>query len=322
MSQPVTPAVPPSSPLGAGRPRPARPARSRRGFGLAAAGVAAATVGALALSGTFGGGGTGNGSDGTPTPGSTDGTGFALAGFDTCEPLLEYYRSHGAQLVGPYGFDNPWLAMESMGGGAVAAAGAPVAAPNAARDLAAPGKSSSTAGTTNYTSDTGTTVQVAGVDELDIAKRHGDLLLTVAGNDLGTLTVLRTGRGHPTVVSRLKLGTSGVQGLVLDGTTARVVGGATAHTGVSSAVNQEGYPGTELVQVDLSDPARPRIAHTMTLGGSVNGVRLVDGVGGVVLNSGPHDLPFSVTPKLPEPPGGGMTGQRRPTRRGLERTRR
>jgi hypothetical protein len=302
VSEPVAPAVPPSSPGDAGR---SRPARSRRGFGLATAGVAAATVGALALSGTFGGGGANSGNPGgSATPGRIDSTGFALAGFDTCEPLLEYYRSHGAQLVGPYGFDNPWLAMETVGGGAVSAAGAPATAPNATRDMAAADKGST--GTTSYTSDTGTTVQVAGVDELDVAKRHGDLLVTVAGNDLGTLTVLRTGRGHPTVVSRLKLGTSGVQGLVLDGTTALVVGGATSRTGVSSAVNQEGFPGTELVQVDFSDPTRPRVVHTMTLDGSVSGVRLVDGVVRVVLNSGPHDLPF-VTPKLPQPPGS-MTG--------------
>ena len=296
MSEPVAPAVPPSPEAAPAR----RPAGSRRtGFGLAAAGLAAVTVGAFALHGGLGGSSGGNvGAGATPTTGST---GYALTGFDTCEPLLEYYRSHAAELVGPYGFDNPYLAMETVGGAAV-----PGAAPGITRSMAAAPDTTTTSGTTNgtgLTSDTGTTVQVAGVDELDVAKRSGDLLLTVGGNDLGTLTILRTDRAHPTVVSRLRLGTSGAQGLVVDGTTALVVGGAASHTGVSSALNQEGFPGTELVQVDFSDPTQPRIARTMTLDGSVSGVRLVAGVVRVVLNSGPHDLAF-VTPKLPTFPAG------------------
>ena len=85
--------------------------------------------------------------------------------------------------------------------------------------MPAPAAAAAQAGTT---SDTGTNVQVAGVDEADVSKRSGDLVLTVTGRRAG-LTVLRTSADRAELVGRLDPGWR-PDSLLVQGSTVLLVG--------------------------------------------------------------------------------------------------
>ncbi|MEJ2579029.1 MAG: beta-propeller domain-containing protein, partial [Kineosporiaceae bacterium] len=264
---------------------------------LSAAGVSAVLAVGFALSGS------GPGEDGTGAP---DIRPVALTSFRDCPALLTHFRAQAHDLVGPYGL--PGSAGSPGFGGQPPAVTRSVAAPE---DRAGSAQGD---GLTGATSQTGTNVQVAGVDEADLAKRSGDLLLVVGSGPAGdgVLRVLRTTGADAALLATLPTPGWVPTHLVVHGNTAVLSGAVTGprtYPNVPRTVTGTGTlpgtgirpepresPRTRLLQVDLADPARPRPVRTLDLDGTEAGARLVDGVLRVAVTSAPDNLGL-VTPQ-------------------------
>ncbi len=310
------------------RPRSGAGAAPRPGLGRTGGGVAVLAVLAVGTAALVGGRGAGV-PDGQPSgPGQlvdiSSAQPVALATFRSCDTLLSYYRNHALPQVGPYGLPGgnyavPMEGIRRAAGGAAGGVPVPVpaaanpagVAPQSATDTTAGAAGAAGAqGALGATSAGGTNVQVAGVDEADVSKRVGDLVLTVAGNGRRPgLVVLRTAAGTATVVGRLDTPDWMPSSLLVDGTRALLIGQIAP---LQPAEPQSGGPmtrmplyrppATRVVQVDLADPAHPKAVSTLDLDGAQVGVRMVDGEVRVAVNSSFHQLPF-VLPQYPSSPG-------------------
>ncbi len=225
-----------------------------------------------------------------------DASPVALHTGQTCESLLAHYRRAGRDEVTAWGLgggDQPFLAAASGADMGVPEAGsAPRATPAPRPDATR--------------SETGTTVQVAGVDEADLAKRSGDLLLVLKPGVDTFLHVVRTDAATGTArqVGSVEL-TSWPTSLLVEGDTVLVIGSALTGIGRSGDVATDSATrsmimpwkplATRLDQVDISDPARPRLVTSLVVDATVAGARMVDGVAQLALTSRPS-LVFSNPP--------------------------
>jgi len=296
-------------------PRAGRPGRRLgRRRAVAAGGGVAALVVAGVVAATLTGALTGDDGDGTADPVVPLGPvqNVALQSFTSCDALLTYYRGHAARMVGPWG---------GLGNGGVALFAERATASDAGAMAAAPPNAAAKgAADSGTTSDTGTNVQVAGVDEADSAKLSGDLLLTLDNG--GDLRVTRVDGRTVTPVSKLDLSPEVVRfpsepgaaekfaprdggaplfsprQLLVRGTHVVVIGDLqtfpdvirpNARSGVSGTVLQPTYTQrSRLLELDLGDPAAPRRVRALDVDGSVGSARLVGGVLRVTLTTSPH----------------------------------
>lgn len=209
-----------------------------------------------------------------------------LVPYDSCDALLEQYRSALEKSATPWGF--------GMGGGGIAFGEGAVPVPAraaAGADTAATSGSGALAGATG-SGPTGTNLQEQGVDEPDVAKTSGDLLLVVAQN---RLQVLRAG-ATPTLLSTTSLGQESWGGeLLVDGDRVLVVlpqGGGFHHDAVRSSMPYGGGSGTvRLVLLDISDPKQPDVLEELQLDGRYLSARLSDGAVRLVTTSAPSPQP-------------------------------
>src|SRR5690349_14235481 len=113
----------------------------------------------------------------------------AYRSFSGCDDLLSYLRAQALPLVGSFGLDGQIVPGGPMGLRGLAPGALPRAADGAASGGAGAGSTTagpagaaatSVAEASGATSATGTNIQVAGVDEADVTKKSGDLVLTVA----------------------------------------------------------------------------------------------------------------------------------------------
>lgn len=158
-----------------------------------------------------------------------------LAPTDTCEDLLASYQERALELVGPWGWEGGWpfpLAQTE------------VFAARASGDAAAAGPAPRAA----TSSATGTNVQEAGVDEPDVVKTDGSLLVRVDGT---TLVVHDVTGDAPEEVGRLALPRMDEAEILLAGDTVVAIGAAPA--------GRRDAPRTAVVTVDVSDPAAPKV---------------------------------------------------------------
>jgi hypothetical protein len=223
--------------------------------------------------GPVGGGGGRHGSDASPA--AYSGSDLSLPG--SCDELLGWYVERGVERVGPYGWDgyryDDIYASGFEDAAPLSSSGS--AADESARELAP--KAPATVRSTN--GETGTNVQESGVDEPDTVKTDGRTLFRVEGSDLVTYDVT----GDEVV----RLGSADLPGLpdaelLLSGDTVVVL-------------DQDGDATTELVTLDVSDPAAPTVTHTLAYDGTLVAARLHDGVVRLVLQAELPDLDF-VTP--------------------------
>jgi uncharacterized secreted protein with C-terminal beta-propeller domain len=216
----------------------------------------------------------------------------ALMPYDSCDALLEQYRDALEDSATPWGW--------GMGGGRAFAEGAAVASGTAGGDTAT--TSSGAAGLDSATGSgpTGTNLQEQGVDEPDVAKTSGDLLLAVAHN---RLQVLRAG-ATPTLLSSTPLGREAWGGeLLVDGDRVLVIlpqGGGFRAQAVSSSMPYGGSGTVRLVLLDIAEPERPRVLEELQLDGRYLSARLSDGAVRLVTSSTP-----SPEPAYPAAPHGG-----------------
>ncbi|KRF37037.1 beta-propeller domain-containing protein [Nocardioides sp. Soil805] len=192
----------------------------------------------------------------------------------SCEDLLARYVERGVAEVGPYGWDTgPIIMFDAMGSArSESAAGAPLPRTTG---------SSST--------DSGTNVQEAGVDEPDVVKAAGDLLVRVRDDVLTVHDV--SGADVPGAAPRLlsSLTLTGLRDgeLLVSGDRVVVLGAAEDSAGRSSAgaaaeIPYDGYgapPRTRVVVLDVSDPGTPRVVDTADYDAELTAARLHTGQG-------------------------------------------
>ncbi|MGO4256942.1 beta-propeller domain-containing protein [Marmoricola sp. RAF53] len=214
-----------------------------------------------------------------------------LRAFDDCAELLAWYQDRGVAEVGPYGWAGS-VTMDLAYDGVALATTAERAPASAA------------SGEARASSPTGTNTQEADVDEPDVAKTDGRRVVRLTQD--GVLVVTDVTGTRPRELGRLRLPgqAAGDDELLLVGEHALVVGGDLA---AMPRVNSDSPTdlvapramvlyrpsGTRLVDVDLSDPASPRVAHVDRYQGRLVSARAYDGTIRLVTDTGRPDLTWT-----------------------------
>jgi hypothetical protein len=217
-------------------------------------------------------------------------TAAGLTPFSGCEELLDWYVDKAMPHVGPYGLEGPVSAYGE---------GLPVPGSAVAEDVAGRGDAAVSSPTDSQSSsDSGTTVQEAGVDEPDVAKTDGELVVRVVGNQL-VVSDVRT--ADPRELSRLDLPAElhSAELLLADDRVLVLQSGPVGRVqplpveprepvGPSNDLAGPGlpYPGTSgssrLVEVSIADPSRPEIVADQTFGAATVTARQYDDDGATV----------------------------------------
>jgi len=227
-----------------------------------------------------------------------------LAAFDSCQALVGYAHRYAGVTGGGVGV--PVRAL-----GSVATLAAPMMkttdanAESAPSAVSAPAASGTGASGPEFST---TNVQEAGIDEPDVVKTDGRHVYVAADR---TLRVIDVTGDAPRLVGSLTLGGGYAHQLLIRGTRALVL--STVSAPIAIDVAPELRPGTAkaaiaptpgrstvlLTEVDLTDPAAPKVARTMTLDGDYVDARMVDGTVRVVVSSTPMttgDVPLTGAP--------------------------
>ncbi len=209
---------------------------------------------------------------------------------DDCDDLLQWYVARGLRKVGPWGWDSPmYYALDDVAGTEVMGSDA---APEAAQGRA----------TEQSSSATGTNVQEVGVDEPDLVKTDGRILVR-ADNDV--VTVYDVTGEAPVLVSRLQLSDIGDAELLLVGDRVVVIGTDTATLDSAGATPSEDgrdrfWPGpwsfdTRVMVLDLATPGSPQIVADTVYDSSLVSARQHGDVVRLLLSADLPQLDF-VTP--------------------------
>jgi hypothetical protein len=195
-----------------------------------------------------------------------------------CDDLLASYVERALEQVGPYGWGGGTVEF-GLGGSDAGVASEAAGAPDSARAGVSTSRSTS--------NESGTNVQEVGVDESDVVKVAGSLLLRLRD---GELLAYDVAGDEPRLLSSTRLddarGTSAWVGdpggeLVFVDGRAVVIG--TSDDGLSSTVTT----------VDLADPTSPTVVDATTIRARASAVRLHGDVVRVVLQNGLPELDFS-----------------------------
>jgi uncharacterized secreted protein with C-terminal beta-propeller domain len=194
-----------------------------------------------------------------------------LRSFASCAQLVGYAQRHLAQTHGVPEQVMPGVVEPTI---PVARPGTP-SAPEATADKQASSPSYST-----------TNVQEAGVDEPDVVKTDGATIFTVVGRTLYALAT--SGPGAPRIAGALDLGRDGGD-LMLHGHRLIVIQGQDGGGPIALRIAPAPAQGqTVITDVDVSDPARLKVARTLTLDGQYVNARQNGGTVRVVLSSTPR----------------------------------
>jgi hypothetical protein len=255
-------------------------------------------------------------------------TGAELVSYTSCAQMLRQVKAEALKEVGPYGLPTP--AGSFPGSYAIAdAAGprmlalprelAPAAAPAGAMAGATAAQSAASSSATSSSSQTGystTNDQEAGVDEPDMVKTDGQIMVVLRRQPIG-IQVIDVSGATPQIDGFVGLAQlAGADGLFLVGQDVVIVGdeigtqpqysypGGGAVTGPSAIlapgpvlvprrgmvssepaglstslpVFVEGTPpSTDVVVVSVADPAHPAVVRTFSFQGQEQGARLING---------------------------------------------
>ncbi len=234
--------------------------------------------------------GAGPGSAGPARPAGSDLAGARLIAYSSCTQLLADVKAEALEEVGPYGLPGdgpgyPWpgllrtgVALPAALNGAVLGPAAPAGAAQAA-----PAGASAPGGATTYST---TNDQEAGVDEPDLVKTDGRLMVVLRQQPVGVQVVSVEGPA-PQLEGFIGLPQLGqTDGLLLSGQYAVVIGTATLTAG--TPVGLLPSASTQVVVVSLADPAHPVVARQFSVQGYEEAARLVDGRVVVVVEGQPR----------------------------------
>ena len=273
--------------------------------------VSAATVGGLIVGGVFATTATLVVTD--PFTPSADAD--SLTRFDNCAALLHWYVDHGVKEVGPYGWNGPVMYAYDDG---------VVRAPEALADSVAGAAPKSSSGG-QASSGTGTNTQEADVDEPDIAKTDGRTVVRLV--DSRVLVVSDVTGAQPRELGRMSLPIDVYGGeLLLAGDHVLVsqaagggwggpmpLGGVTEEWVAPDAASPKAMVtgGTRIIDVDISDPSRPRVAHDDTYTGREVSMRLYGDTVRLVTSTSRPELSWT----MPGMPGSKHLSEAEATRR-------
>ena len=212
---------------------------------------------------------------------------LTAAGLDSglsCERLRQWYVDHGLAQVRAWGWQSP-----------IYREVAPSAVPGAPTDQGGTTPGAAAPLDTTTGSSTGTNVQEAGVDEPDIAKVSGDLLVRITDGALKTDDVSGV---RPRRLGVAPLDRVGDPQLLLAGDRALVIGSQIADP-AAGAPFAPMTPRTWVSTYDLSDPTDPTLVDSRLYDGSLVTARQVGTTVRLVLDAGLPSLPFE-TPSSPD----------------------
>ena len=289
--------------LRAGR-RASSPARSKRHrfvvrpvltAGLATGVVAAFLAGTLVDDG-------GSGDDDTAGVGPGDGPTHVafqadLEPAESCDDLLSTYVDRGLARVTAWGWDepfNPYWYRDMLIDGALVDSpveefdqGVSETAADAVRSYRTPGSMAKT--TRQQNSDTGTNVQEIGVDEPDLVKTDGDLLLRLRDDELVVYDVT----GDETErLSSLDLDGLEEGEIMLAGDQVVAVGIDDEAPRAETPYGLGARLGTRVLTVSVADPERPEIVDDVAYDARLLSARQHGDAVRLVLSSGLPDLGF------------------------------
>ena len=208
-------------------------------------------------------------------------TGADLVSYASCAQMLRQVKAEALEEVGPYGLpgtagDYPTLlgvdvaralaptALLPAGSAALQAAPVSTVAQDAAPSSAAPVPASSATGQPGYST---TNDQEAGVDEPDMVKTNGQIMVVLRQQPLGAQVVDVSGP-VPRLEGFLALPQlASADGLFLVGQDVVVVGQMFQGTQTS----------TDIIVVNVADPDNPMVQRTFSFQGELQGARLIDG---------------------------------------------
>jgi len=223
------------------------------------------------------GGALGPGGTGTPPAAAT-----ALQPFDDCDQLLDWYVEHTVDQVGPYGWGGRIWTMDQLPPNA---GSEPV--PESAGDLSAAQPQRSGGATSNQgqaSGETGTNVQEVGVDEPDLAKTDGRLVVRLVDGRRVVITDV-TGSAPQEVGSWSLPADEHAESLLLVDDHVLVVSGETV---------------TRIVDLDISDPSEPRVDSRTSWSGRQLALRSYDETVRLVTSDGLPRLGFVQPGRLTE----------------------
>jgi hypothetical protein len=211
-----------------------------------------------------------------------------LVAFDSCRALVGYAH-HFAARAGGVG-----VPIRAIGGAPEILARPQTKSTDNASGTAPVPPSQETAGATGDTSFSGTNVQELGIDEPDVVKTDGRHVYAISE---GVLRVIDVTGDAPRIAGTLDLGRGATQLLLRGG---RLLVFSTSYAGGPIPIDTVGpaapkvaiAPGpggatTTLTEVDVTDPAVPKVARTMTLDGQYVDARLTGPTARVVVSSTP-----------------------------------
>ena len=258
-------------------------------------------------------GGKGPGT-GAPDTGPRTARAVSLVSYGDCSSLLAQLKREALTEVGPYGLQTgggpvatgmpvraaaPQNGMEASSGAASPGAAGPSGASSGGAGSGSTAAASPQAAAPYSTTNN----QEVGVDEPDLAKTDGRLMVVLRHNPVG-LQVVDVSTGRPHLDGFLGLSQLGSPtGLFLDGSEAVVIGGDAVspqvYEGAAGPAPGAVYPqpetSTSAVVVSLADPQKPEVVRSFSLGGQEVDAGLVGGRVLVVLQGSPQ-LPFT-TPR-------------------------
>jgi len=210
-----------------------------------------------------------------PPQAAGPGGAIALAPFDSCDALLAHLQEEAAGRVTAWGLDGGYgypiaYAVEDSAGGDGAASDADSAG--------------GAAGGGDYS---GTNNQVDGVDEADVVKTNGEVIVTSVS---GKVRVIDVATGEVVATVTVPGAEDQSSELLLDGDDLVVL--TTQWYGLDGGWGG-GSERTTIARVDLADPANPVVVGTTRVEGSYRSARMIDGTIRLVLVSQPAGLVFS-----------------------------
>jgi hypothetical protein len=204
-------------------------------------------------------------------------TGAGLDSGLSCDRLRQWYVDHGLAQVTAWGWQSP--VYRELG---------PAQGPDAPVDQGATAPGAEAPLGTTTASGTGTNVQETGVDEPDVAKVSGDLLVRIAGGALKTDDV---GGVEPRRLGVAPLDRVGDPQLLLAGDRALVIGSEIGDP-AAGVFLAPAAPRTWVRTYDLTDPSIPTLVDSRLYDGALVTARQVGTTVRLVLESGLPSLPF------------------------------
>ncbi|GAB2611472.1 hypothetical protein GCM10027067_23680 [Pseudactinotalea suaedae] len=203
-----------------------------------------------------------------PPPQAAGPGAIPLAAFDSCDDLLAHLKGEAAEQVTAWGLGPSGPIMF------------------AAEDQAVTDGAESNAGGGD-SAVSSTNNQVEGVDEADVVKTNGEVVVTSVS---GKIRVVDASTAEVVATIAVPGMSEGFAELLLDGDDLVVLA---AEWGGWAADGAAPVERTTIHRVDLSDPANPRAVGSTRVEGSYRSARMIDGTVRLVLVSQPPGLAFT-----------------------------